>query len=191
MNSRLATALCAALSLLALCVPTASAAPEVFEIDPVHSAVLFRTKHLNVSHVYGRFDDFSGKITVDDENLANAKVEVTVKAQSLNTGNQKRDDHLRSPDFFAVAQFPTITFTSTAVKKTGETYAVTGNLTLHGVTKSVTVNMQKLGKGPGPQGKTFIGFEGTLDLNRTEFGMKTMPGLSDDVRLTLAFEASR
>jgi polyisoprenoid-binding protein YceI len=192
MRFRPAPALCLALATLALG-PTAAAAPETYEIDPVHSTIIFRTKHMNVSYVYGRFDDFSGKITVDDQNLANAKVEVTVKTQSVSTGNGARDDHLRSPDFFAAAQFPTITFASTGVKKTGDAYDVTGNLTLHGVTKPVTVKMQKVGQGPGWQGKgALIGFEGTLDIKRSEFGMTThVDAVSDEVRLIMAFEAKR
>jgi polyisoprenoid-binding protein YceI len=180
----LAPALCATLGVVALSGKAVEAAPETFTVDPVHSAILFRTKHLNVSHVYGRFNEFSGQITVDDDNLANASVKIDVKAQSLDTGNTKRDDHLRTPDFFSVAQFPTISFVSTAVKKTGDTYEVTGNLSLHGVTK--------LGKGPGMEGKTVIGFEGTLDLKRSDFGMTKMVGpVSDEVRLTMAFEANR
>jgi polyisoprenoid-binding protein YceI len=170
----------------------AAAAPETFQIDPVHSTIIFRTKHLNAGHVYGRFDEFSGTVTVDDANLAAAKVEVSVKAQSLNTGNAKRDEHLRSPDFFAVAQFPTITFTSTSVKKAGDGYEVSGNLTLHGATKSVTVRMQRLGQGTNQEGKTVVGYEGTLDLKRSDYGMTKMVGpVSDEVRLILAFETSR
>ena len=181
-------------ALLALAVPArvAEAAAETWEIDPVHSSILFRVKHLNVSHVYGRFDDFSGKITIDDGDLANAKVQVEVKTQSVNTGNPKRDDHLRSPASFGVQQFPTIAFASTSVKKNGDDYEVAGNLTIHGVTKPVTVTMKKLGQGPGMGGKTVAGFEGTLDLKRSDYGMSTMVGpVSDEVHLNLAFEANR
>jgi polyisoprenoid-binding protein YceI len=189
----LAPALCAGFLSVGPAGRPAHAAPEAYQVDPVHSAILFRTKHLNVSHVYGRFDQFSGTITIDEANPAASSVRIEVDAKSLNTGNPKRDDHLRSPDFFGVVQFPKITFASTAVKKDGDVYEVTGDLALHGVTKSVTVKMQQLGKGPGMKpGTTLVGFEGVLEIKRSDYGMNFMlNGVSDDVRLTLAFEAGR
>jgi polyisoprenoid-binding protein YceI len=186
-------ALAALLGIAGLATVPASAAPQTWQIDPSHSSVLFRIKHLDIGYVYGRFDEFSGAVTVDDENLANAAVKVEIKATSVNTGVAKRDDHLRSPDFFAVAQFPTITFESTAVKAAGEkAYEVTGNLTLHGVTKAVSAKIVKTGEGKDPWGNQRIGYEGTLELRRADFGMdKMLEAAGNDVRLYLAFEATR
>jgi polyisoprenoid-binding protein YceI len=166
------------------------AAPTTWEIDSTHSSLLFRVKHMNVSHVWGRFDEFSGSFTMDDENLAQAKVQVTVQVASVDTGNAKRDQHLKSPDFFNAAQFPTMTFESKTVARSEGGYDVTGDLTIHGTTKSVTLPMKKVGEASDLEGHRRIGFDGTLTIRRSDFGMSTMIGpLGDEVLLTLAVEA--
>ena len=167
-----------------------AAAPETHAIDAVHSTVLFRVKHMNVGYSYGRFNEFSGTVVLDAASPAASSVKLEVKAASIDTANTKRDDHLRSPDFFNVAQFPTITFESTAVAKVGDdAFEVTGDLTLLGVKKSVKVRMTKTGSGTDPQGGVRTGFEGTLAIKRSDFGMKYgLEGISDEVGLTLAFE---
>jgi polyisoprenoid-binding protein YceI len=169
----------------------AHAAADGYAIDPVHSFVMFRIKHLDIGYVYGRFNEFSGTIKLDEASPSSSSVTVEVKATSVDTGVKQRDDHLRTPDFFAVAQFPTLTFKSTAVKKVDEThFDVTGDLTIHGVTKSVTVRMEKTGAGKDPWGKFRVGFEGTLELKRSDFEMKGVQEMvGDALRLTLAFEA--
>lgn len=168
----------------------AAAAPEAHAVDAVHSTVIFRVKHLDTGYSYGRFNEMSGTVVLDEANPAACSVNLEVKAASVDTANSKRDDHLRSPDFFNVAQFPTITFASTAVAKAGEdAYDVTGDLTLLGVKKSVKVRMTKTGSAKDPQGAFRTGFEGTMTILRSEYGMKYgLQGVGDEVRLTLAFE---
>jgi polyisoprenoid-binding protein YceI len=175
-----------------LVLSSARAEPQGYQVDPVHSSLHFRIKHLGVSWIYGRFNDFAGTIVVDDDDLANAKVEVTVQAESVDTGNAKRDQHLKSPDFFNVGQFPTLSFRSSAVAKTADGYEVTGTFSLHGVEKTVKVTMKKVGEGNDPMGGHRIGFEGELTIKRSDYGMTNMLDLiGDDVRLILAFEAAK
>jgi polyisoprenoid-binding protein YceI len=172
---------------------TASAAATTWAIDPVHSAVLFRIHHMNAGYVHGRFDKFSGSIVLDEANLAGSSVKVEIETASVDTNAEARDKHLKTPDFFNAAQFPTITFQSTAVKKNGDAaFDVTGDLTLHGVKKSITVKMEKTGEGKDMKGKEIVGFEGTVTILRSEYDIKTyLPNIGDEVRLTLAFEAGK
>jgi len=172
----------------------ARAATEAFDIDPVHSSVGFKIRHL-VSHVPGSFTNVTGTIKVDRANLEASTVEATIAIDSVNTANDKRDGHLKSPDFFDVAKYATATFKSTAWKKTGEnTYDVTGDLTLHGVTKSVTLQTTLLGFGPGMRGGTTSGWEITGTINKSDFGVNgpAMLGkaLGDEVKLEIQVEAN-
>ena len=149
----------------------ARAATEAFDIDPVHSSVGFKIRHL-VSHVPGSFTNVTGTIKVDRANLEASTVEATIAIDSVNTANDKRDGHLKSPDFFDVAKYATATFKSTAWKKTGEnTYDVTGDLTLHGVTKEVALEVEVGGQGKDPWGHVRSGFTAKGSLNRKEFGL--------------------
>ena len=177
------------LALVALLAWPAAAAPVNYDVDKGHSALLFRIKHVDVAYTYGRFNDFSGSIVVDDENLSNAKVEITAKLESVDTNDAKRDQHLRSPDFFNVAQFPNMTFKSTSVSKAGDAYKVTGTLDLHGVTKTLTIDMKKTGEGKDPWGNHRIGFEGQMSFKRSDFGMdKMQEAVGDMVWVTVAIE---
>jgi polyisoprenoid-binding protein YceI len=180
-------------ALLAALATTASAAPENHEIDASHSAILFRVQHANAGYQYGRFNDFAGTVVFDAADPAACKVNLEIKAGTIDTNNPKRDEHLRSAEYFDVKQFPTITFASTAVAKVGDTtYDVTGNLTLHGVTKPVTLRMEKVGEAKDPWGNYRRGFEGTVTIKRSEFAMKNaLEVVGDDVRLTLAIEVIR
>jgi len=173
--------------------PLAVAAPTTYAVDEVHSALLFRIKHLNVAYTYGRFNDFAGTFVVDDEDLANAKVDLTVQMASVDTGDAKRDQHLRSPDFFDANQFPTMRFESTSVAKEDVgAYTVTGNLNLHGVTKPVTVMLKKTGEGPDPWGGQRIGFEGAFSIKRSDHGMANMlQAVGDTVWITVAVEGKK
>ncbi len=185
-------AVASAVVVLSLGVTSASAAPDAYDVDAVHSAVLFRVQHMKAGYTYGRFNELSGKLVLDEANPSASSIEVEVKATSVDTNDKKRDDHLRGPDFFNVAQFPTLTFKSTAVKAAGTKFDVTGDLTMHGVTKSVTVSMEKTGAGSDPWGFIRVGFEGTLTVKRSEFGMdKMLEGVGDEIRVTLAFEGAR
>ena len=167
-------------------------AADAYEIDDSHSMIIFRAKHNDVSYNYGRFNEFSGKITMDAD-AANSTVAFEVKAASIDTGNKKRDQHLRSSDFFSAKQFPVITFKSTKVRaKAGspEVLSVTGDLELHGVTKSITVDVEITGRGQGRDGESLIGFESTFTINRSDFGMTYgMGSVSDAIRITVSIEA--
>ena len=172
---------------------TASAAVETYKIDPVHSSIGFSIRHF-VSKVPGTFTKFSGTIVVDRANLEKSSVEATVEVTSVNTANEKRDAHLQVPDFFDTAKFATATFKSKAWKKTGEdAFDVTGDLTIKGVSKEVVLKTKLLAFGPGMQGAQLSGWEATVVINKTDFGVNgpAMMGkaLGDEVTLTISVEA--
>lgn len=172
---------------------SASAAVETYAIDPVHSSVGFSIRHF-VSKVPGSFTKFSGKIVVDRANLEKSSVEATIDVASVSTANEKRDAHLNSPDFFDTAKFGTATFKSKSWKKTGEdSFDVTGDLTLHGVTKEIVLKTKLLAFGPGPQDAKASGWEATVVLNKADFGVNgpAMLGkaLGDEVTVTIGIEA--
>ncbi len=161
-----------------------------YTVDPNHSAVVFKIGHLGVSKVVGRFNTFTGSFVVSDAGALES-TSVTVQVTSVDTAVARRDNHLRGADFFNVAQFPTMTFASTGVQALDDdSFEVVGNLTLHGVTRQVTVPMQKLGTMRDRQGVSHIGAEGHFTLKRTDFGMTNMVGdIGDDVEVSLFFEA--
>lgn len=165
-----------------------------YRVDPVHSTVLFRVKHMNTAFVYGRFNSFTGTIVVNERNPAQSSVAFEIDLNSVDTGTSQRDDHLRGPDFFNTRQFPKATFRSTRVRKLNDTtIEVQGNLTLRGVTKPLTLRVTLTGKGRNPRGQEIIGFETTFTLKRSAFGINygLNGGLSDEVRLTVSVEAVR
>jgi polyisoprenoid-binding protein YceI len=185
-----------ALLTLALMSSPAFAAPETYKIDPVHSTIGFKIRHL-VGNVTGRFGDVSGTILVDPDHPESATVAATIQVQSIDTANTKRDAHLKSPDFFDAAQFPTMTFTGKKVTVTGkDTADVTGDLTIHGVTKEVTLHVQFLGKANGPDGTPRTGWEATGKINRADFGLqwnKLVEGtamVGEEVDIDLQIESS-
>ena len=168
----------------------------IYEIDTAHSMIIFRAKHNGVSYNYGRFNEFTGKIMMgatDPSGHSESIVEFEVKAASVDTGNEKRDQHLRSSDFFSAKQFPVITFKSTEVKaKAGEedVLEVTGDLELHGVKKSITVDVEITGRAAGKDGELLIGFESIFTIKRSKFGMTYGIGsVSDEIRLIVSIEA--
>lgn len=168
-------------------------AADTYEVDPAHSMILFRAKHKGVSYNYGRFNEFTGEIKMDETDISKSKVEFEVKTASVDTANNKRDQHLRSPDFFSSKQFPVITFKSTAVRmKEGkeDMLEVTGDLELLGTKKSVTVDVAITGEGKGQHGESLVGFESVFTIKRSEFGMTYGAGaVSDDIRLIVTIEA--
>ena len=168
-------------------------AADTYELDTAHSMILFRAKHNGISYNYGRFNEFSGKLMIDETDISKSMVEFEVKTASVDTANQKRDQHLRSPDFFSAKQFPVITFKSTKVSmKEGaeDMLEITGDLELLGVKKSITVDVAITGKGKGRQGESLIGFESVFTIKRSEFGMTYGAGaVSDDIRLIVTIEA--
>lgn len=175
--------------ILTLGLAAPAVAADTYEIDASHSTVLFRVKHLNVSYFHGRFNKLSGKI-VWDEDPQKIEIAVKIDASSVDTNNEKRDQHLRNPDFFNSKQFPVITFQSTGVKKLeGDHYEVTGDLTFHGVKKSITTKFEFTGAGKDPWGGVRAGGEAVFTISRSDFGIDYMPdGLGDDVRITVAIE---
>lgn len=182
--------------LLALAVALAShasAAVETYAIDPVHSSVAFGIRHF-VAKVPGKFSKVEGLIKVDRENLAKSTVEATIQAASINTDNQKRDDHLRSADFLDAAKFPTITFKSRTWKKTGEnTFDVAGDLTMKDVTREVVLKVTSLGFGPGMGGAKLSGWEASTTIDKKLWNIKDPAmldaALGDEVAITINIEA--
>ena len=176
-----------------LATPTVTqAAPADYEIDMAHTFVLFDVSHLGFSTMPGRFAEFSGEMTFDDENIENSTVAITINTASVDTYHAKRDEHLRSPDFFNAAEFPEMTFSSTAVKKTGDNTAqLMGDLTLLGVTKPVTLELTLNKAGVHPfNKKTVAGFTAKGVIKRSDFGMKYgVPNIGDDISLRLELEA--
>lgn len=169
-------------------------AADALKVDPTHSFVTFRVQHLGVSHVWGRFDNPTGTIVIDDADPSKSKFEIEVKASSVDTGNEKRDGHLKNADFFNAKQFPAIAFKSTSVKSSGDNkFEVTGDLTLHGVTKPLTVTIERVGAGDkGGQFGYRAGFDTAFSIKRSDFGMTNMVGpVGDDVNLWISLEATK
>jgi polyisoprenoid-binding protein YceI len=168
--------------------PTAGFPAGNYEIDAGHSALIWRAKHFGAGYTYGWFKDFSGKFVVDADPTKQS-LELTVKVDSLDSRDAKRDEHLKGPDFFNAAQFATITFKSTKVEAAGAALKVTGDLNIHGVTKSVTVDVNPVGTGTDPWKNVRAGYEAKLTINRMDYGVAFMPeGISSDIDLTIAFE---
>ena len=191
LNKLILTAAVAALPLLGAGPAAAhSADPGQYKIDPVHSYAFFTVTHLGVSRFTGRFDKVTGELTADGRGPAN-KVVAEIDMNSVDSGFADRDKHLKSPDFFAAAQFPKARFESTKVvfDAKGEG-SLAGNLTLLGVTKPVTFKLQHVGAGKDPWGGYRSGYVATTTLKRSDFGMNyLLDGLSDAVELTLNVEA--
>ncbi len=159
---------------LILCVASSIFAQGVvWNVDPVHSNVEFTVVHMLISEVTGRFKDFSITVIQPNNDFTDSKVDVAVRTASVSTDNDMRDNHLRSADFFDVANFPEMTFKSTSFEKTDDdTYKITGNLTLHGITKNITLQAKYMGQIKDQQGKTYAGFKASGSINRYDFGLK-------------------
>jgi polyisoprenoid-binding protein YceI len=173
-------------------------AGEIYTIDKSHSSTQFKVRHM-MANVTGRFGDFDAAINLDRAKPANSSVEFTIQATSIDTGNEGRDKHLRTADFFDVEKFPTITFKSTSIKASGakDVYDVTGNLTMHGVTKQVTLPVTFLGFGKDGRGTPKVGFEIETTVNRKDYGIvwnKTLDEggvlLGEDVKVSINIEAN-
>ena len=172
-------------------IPLGGRAAESYSIDPAHTSVTFKVEHLGLSWSHGRFNDIAGEFRVDAENPASSRFALTIKTESIDTANKKRDEHLASPDFFNAKQYPTITFKSKAVKagSAANMLEVTGDLTMHGVTKSVMISVELTGKGEFPPGTQRAGVEASFTVKRSEFDMSKMIGpVGDEVRLIVALE---
>lgn len=177
----------------------ATAAPattRTYAIDKAHSEVGFQVRHL-VSRVRGRFSDFEGTIDYDAADPTRSAVHVTIRAASIDTNEASRDTHLRSTDFFAAEEHPTLAFVSTAIRRTGEdTFDVEGRLTIRGITKPVTLHATALGTAKDPWGNDKVGFEAEGTLNRKEYGLLWNAALEtggflvgDEVKVSLSIQA--
>jgi polyisoprenoid-binding protein YceI len=165
-----------------------------WDIDPVHSDVSFTVRHMMVSKVRGRFGSFSGSI-VTDPDVTRSSVTASIELASIDTGNEQRDQHIRSADFLDAAGHPNMTYRSTSVRPDGDGYLVEGELTLHGVTRSVPLAAELGGIGPDAWGGTRIGFSALATINRSDFGIDiSMPldgggvVVSDRVQIQLEIE---
>jgi len=164
-----------------------------YKIDPVHSSVLFRVKHMNLAYFYGRFTAIDGMILWDDKNPANSSITAQIATDSIDTHFEKRNQDLKGPDFFNVLEFPSIQFKSRKIEKAGDAkYKVDGDLTLHGVSRPLTIELEKTGEGPGPGGGYRVGGQTVFAIKRSDFGMTyLLNGVSDEVVLTISVEAVR
>jgi polyisoprenoid-binding protein YceI len=144
--------------------------PGVWKIDPTHTAAEFSVRHLMVTKVRGRFSDVSGSVTIADDPLQ-SKVEAVIKTASITTGDETRDNHLRTADFLEVEKYPAMTFTSTEILPKGSEYIVRGDLTLHGVTKPVELTLEFNGVAGDPWGGTRAGFSAETEINRRDYGV--------------------
>jgi len=163
-----------------------SAAAAPYRIDGVHSSVVYKIKHNNVSNFYGIFSGIKGEFSLED----GGSINVTVDAGSILSGNSKRDEHLRSPDFFSAKEYPEITFKSTSMKKVGDgRFEATGTLTLRGQSKPLTVTIEHTGDGEGRRGPV-SGLETRFTIKRSEFGMVygLGQGLSDEVEVIVSLQ---
>ena len=195
-SNRLTAAVAAALLVMAF---GAAQAADTFVIDSSHSSVGFSVKHMMISNVKGTFDNFEGTIMYDPDNPAGSSVEFSLEVASIDTRNEKRDDHLRSDEFFDAANHKHITFKSSKVSKKGDKWIAAGDLTIRGVTKPVEIAFTVNGPIQNPWGQTVMGFDITpLVIDRTEYGLnwsKTLEAggvvVGDDVTLDLQIEAAK
>lgn len=165
-----------------------------FDTKGAHQFVMFKISHLGYSWLYGRFNDFDGEFTYDAENPANSSVSVTVDTTSLDSNHAERDKHLRSDDFLHVDRFPEATFTSKRVEVDGEGEAdIIGDLTLHGVTKEITLDAEMVGAGPDPWGNYRMGFEAETSFKLDDFGIpyEKIGEVAREVEMIISVEGIR
>ena len=182
----------ASLIVLALALALAPAsvrAADTYKVDPVHSSLVFKIKHLDTAYLWGRFNNLEGTVVADGD--VPKSVEFSVNTESVDTGNAKRDAHLKSPDFFSAKEFPKITFKSNSVKPAGDNkFEVTGDLTLHGQTRPLTAVVERTGTST-QQGQK-VGYYTSFTVKRSDFGMSGMiPMVGDEVELHLGTEVRK
>lgn len=186
MKKQILLALTVALSLSS----TAFAEQEAYIIDTAHSSVTFSVKHMMISNVTGQFNEFSGTIMFDADDLTNSSATGTIQVASVDTDNDKRDAHLRDADFFDVAKYPEIRFESLEVKKKRKDYVMTGKFTMKDVTKTIEIPAKFLGQITDPWGNERIGFEAELTLDRTDYGVDWNKALNAAGGLTVGNEVT-
>lgn len=190
MKKLFALTLAAGLSMAAM---TAQAADYIIDTKGAHAFIQFKIKHLGYSWLYGRFDDFSGKFTYDAAKPEASKVSVTINTKSINSAHAERDKHLRGKNFLNVSKYPKASFSSTSFKPLGNgKFEMKGNLTLHGVTKNITIDVSEVGGGKDPWGGVRQGFSGTTTIALKDFGINYNLGpASTHVDLILDVEGIR
>ena len=167
-----------------------------YTLDPAHSRIGFVARHAMVTKVRGAFNEFEGTATLDGANPASSRAQVTINAASIDTRNAQRDEHLRSNDFLAMADYPQITFTSTGARQVDDTtFELTGDLTIKGVTNPVTIPFTFEGAAKDPFGNQRVGFEGSVTINRKDYGITWNAALETggvlvSEKVTLEFEVS-
>jgi polyisoprenoid-binding protein YceI len=178
--------------ILALAAPLAMAQTSTWISDPAHSEVDFSISHMAVSNVHGRFGKVAATISLNEADITKSSVTATIGCGTVDTGEDARNTHLKTPDFFGVDAFPTANFTSTGIAKSGDKLLITGNLTLHGVTKPVVLEAEgPTGPVPGMDHKPHAGFSATTAIKRSDFGIGTKfptAMVGDDVKLTIELE---
>lgn len=177
--------------LLACCCVTRAA--DTYTVDPVHSSISFMISHAGISNIHGRFNDFSGKFTIDKADPAKSSFSLSIPIESIDTNNVKRDEHLRAPDYFNAKQFPTMSFQSTKVQAVEGGYEVTGDLTMHGVTKPISLKLKGGDKVVEfPKGTQRIGIVSAFSLLRSDFGITVEPkALGDEISIVVGIEAAK
>jgi polyisoprenoid-binding protein YceI len=168
-------------------------AAETYKLDPAHTSIVFRVKHLGVAYVFGRFNGPTGSFVFDESAPSKCAIEMQAETKNVDTAVEKRDTHLKSPDFFNAGEYPLVSFKSKSVKKLSEnTYEVSGDLALLGKTRPITVKANATGAGKDPWGNFRRGFETSFSIKRSDFGMNfMMGGVSDEVNLTVSLEGIR
>jgi polyisoprenoid-binding protein YceI len=171
-------------------------AADTFSIDKSHSSILFAVKHMVITKVKGEFTEYAGTILYDASDVSKSSVEVTIKTASIDTKDEKRDDHLRNPDFFDTETYPEITFKSKAISKSEKGFVATGDLTMRGVTKEIEIPFEITGVIDDPWGNTRMGVAAELELNRQDYGISWSKSLDagglvvgDNVEIEIEIEA--
>ncbi len=192
MRMKIVLSLVVSVALMVAIGGTALAADQ-FKIDPAHTSATFRVLHQGYSYLAGRFNEIVGDVMFDEGDLLKSQVNITIKTESVDTNHKKRDDHLRSPDFFNAKEFPDMTFKSTGVEQTGDkTGKLKGDLTLLGVTKPVTLDVTFHRIAPNSKNIVIAGFSASGKIKRTDFGMTYgLQGIGDEITIEIAAEAHK
>lgn len=182
--------------LLSLFLVNAVFSADKYALDPVHSSIGFSIRHLVINSVKGKFTEFTGTLLYDEGDITKSSVNVTIKAASIDTGTPNRDKDLRSANFLDAEKFPELTFQSQRIEKRGDGYVAVGTLTMHGVSKEISLPFTITGKIKDPWGGTRMGIEAGITLDRRDYGMnygKTLDGgglvVGNDVKIEIAAEA--
>ena len=188
-QNRRSRLLLGAVLMMGLRTGSANAQGKQYVIDGSHTSAVFSIQHLGISRTYGMFRKVGGQFSLDPKNAANSSFEVTIDVESIDTNDAKRDEHLKAADFFNTKQFPDIVFKATKVELTKEELKLTGDFTMHGVTRKVTLPFKKGGEAVDPFGNSRIGFSGEFTLKRSDYGMKSLVGpVADEVAIEISFE---